>query len=316
MKTSLRFLILLVIFTGCSSEPEITEDMLDGETIFDPSLYEPEKYLVSKAIPNPTPEQALQPVIIASHGYTATTFEWNEFRTYAENNGSVLVSQVLLGGHGRSYSDFKNSSWQDWQASILKEYNDLIAAGYKNIHFIGSSTSGALLLELLAGDHFKDKPAPGQILLIDPIVIPSNKSLSLIHIFGPMLGFLEMDQTAEEDKVYYHFRPQETLRELQNLINVVREDLEQGIVLPQGSSLKIYKSKKDATADPVSAVLIYKGLRTYSGENVDIQMIDSDLHVFTRLELRPFITQADEDNQMETFNDIITRVLENSTTEE
>lgn len=307
MKNSLKIYIAALFLVACSGDPVITEDMLDGETVFDPSLYEPEKYLVSKAHPNPTPEEALKPVIIVSHGYTATTFEWNEFRTYTESREDILISQILLGGHGRTYETFRESGWRDWQFAIMEEYDLLVAAGYKNIHLLGSSTSGALFIELLSHDFFKNKPAPQQVLLVDPIVVPSDKTLSLIHIFGPMLGYLESDQTAEDDKVYYRYRPQETLSELQNLINKVRRDLEGGIVLPEGTQLKVYKSKKDPTADPVSAVLIYKGIKDSFGRDVEVEMVESELHVFTRLDLRQH-TAADKENQTATFNDIISRV--------
>jgi carboxylesterase len=33
----------------------ITDDLLDGPVFFDPSLYNPEQYLVSAKYPNPTP---------------------------------------------------------------------------------------------------------------------------------------------------------------------------------------------------------------------------------------------------------------------
>lgn len=310
MKTGFKYIFLVVVILGCSKDPELTEDMLGGGVVFDPSLYDPEKFLISHAIPDPNPEQANTPVIIASHGYSATTFEWNEFRQYADEQGGVFVSQVLLGGHGGIYQDFKDSSWRDWQGAIILEYDRLVQAGFQNIHFLGSSTSGALFLELLSNDHFNGKPAPGQVLLIDPIVIPSNKSLSMINFVGPMLGYLETDQSAEEDKVYFRFRPEETLRELQNLINIVRKDLERGFTLPQGTSLKVYKSIKDPTADPVSAVLIKKGIRTFTGDAIEVELIDSDLHVFTRLELRPY-SQADRQNQLEVFNDILERVRHN-----
>jgi carboxylesterase len=306
MKKIFRLLILSLLFQSCSTDPQLTSEMLGGGTVFDPGLYEPEKFLVSRAKPNPDAQEAAAPVIIASHGYSATTFEWEEFHTFAEDRG-VMVSRVLLGGHGRNYEDFKNSSWREWKDPIMAEYNALLEAGYTNIHLLGSSTSGALFLKLLSENFFSGKPAPVQILLVDPIVIPSNKSLSLIHILGPMLGYTEVDQTPEEDKVYYHYRPQETLRELQNLLNIVRKDLEKGIVLPQGSELKVYKSKQDPTADPVSAVLIYKGVRLFTGEPIDIEMINSNLHVYTRLELRPH-TAADKTNQVSTFEDILLRV--------
>jgi carboxylesterase len=40
-------------------------------------------------------------------------------------------------------------------------------------------------------------------------------------------------------------------------------------------------------ASSSSAVLIYKGLKTSTGANIDVQLMDSDIHVFTRLNLRP-----------------------------
>ncbi len=301
-------LVLLVIFgLACSNEPVITPAMLDSGTLFDPSIYKPEKYLISKAMPKPTPEQAQRPVLIACHGYSATTFEWDELRTFLGNRTDIYLSQVLLGGHGRSYDDFKKSSWQDWQAAITTEYDALLKAGYQNISLVGSSTSGALLLELLASGYFVGRPAPPNLLLVDPIVIPSDKSLSLIGVVGPMLGYVEADQPATEDKVYYHFRPQETLQQLQNLLNRVRKDLEKGITLPTNCQLTVYKSKKDPTADAVSAVLIYQGVRLANGNPVTVELIDSDLHVYTRLNLREGVTTKDRANQTTTFTDIITQ---------
>ena len=309
MKTSLLLLGMAIVGLACSSEPDITPDMLDGGTMFDPSIYNPEKYLVSRAVPNPTPAQAARPVIIACHGYSATTFEWDEFRTYLGNRTDVYLSQVLLSGHGRSYEDFKKATWHDWQAAITAEYEALLKAGYQNISLLGSSTSGALLLELVSSEYFTNRPTPRHLLLVDPIVIPSDKSLSLIGLVGPMLGYVEADQPAAEDKVYYHFRPQETLQQLQNLLTLVRKDLERGINLPVNTALKVYKSKKDPSADPVSAVLIYKGTIQTDEQPVTVELIDSDLHVYTRLALRETVTDKDRANQTATFNDIVTRVL-------
>lgn len=309
MKTLITLLIIVSLGLACSSEPDITPDMLDGGTLFDPSLYNPEKYLVSRATPNPTPEQARRPVIIACHGYSATTFEWDEFRAWAGNRTDFRLSQVLLGGHGRNYEEFKQSTWRDWQAAIIAEYDALLKAGYQNISLLGSSTSGALLLELMASGYFANRTAPRNLLLVDPIVIPSDKSLSLVKLLGPMLGYVETDQSAEEDKVYYRFRPQETLQELQTLLTVVRKNLEKGVTLPTNCALKVYKSKKDSSADPVSAVLIYKGVRTADGQPITVQLIDSDLHVYTRLQLRETVTTKDRENQTAAFTDIAARVL-------
>ena len=89
----------------------------------------------------------------------------------------------------------------------------------------------------------------------------------------------------------------------------VRKQLEDGITLPAGTTMKVYKSIKDPTADPVSAVLIYKGIKTSAGRTIDVEMVDSDLHVFTRLALRSGTDQGDVANQLRTFSDIVSRGL-------
>jgi carboxylesterase len=79
--------------------------------------------------------------------------------------------------------------------------------------------------------------------------------------------------------------------------------------LPANVYLKIYKSKRDPTADPVSAVLIYNGIKTHNGNHIDLDFINSDLHVFTRLNLVPNVTSLDRQNQVYAFNDIVTRIF-------
>jgi carboxylesterase len=296
--------VLLLVLSACSKTPDINNaTMLDGDQIFDPSLYNPELYLVSVGIANPSAAQKNTPVVIAVHGYDATTFEWNEFRSYCDAKANVLVSQVLLGGHGRTYEEFKNSTWEDWQEPIMTEYDALRAKGYTNISFAGSSAACPLVMDLIKKGKIGDNGMK-HIFMVDPIVIPSSKLLTIIGLVGPMMGYLETTMTAAEEGYWYHFRPQETLKQLLDLVDKSRKDLQKGFNLPAGIHVKVYKSIKDPTADAVSAVLISKGLKNSDGSKVDIEMIDSELHVFTRLNGRDNITQHDRDNQTHVFDDI------------
>ena len=307
MKYSILSTLLLIIVLGigaCSKSPEINDNtMLDGDKIFDPSLYDSAKYLVSVAIENPTTAQINTPVVIAAHGYSATTFEWDDFRTFADKNGGILISQVLLGGHGRTYEDFKNSSWEDWQESIMDEYYALKAKGYNNINFAGSSTACPLVMDLLKSRKIGSNGMK-HVFLIDPIVISSDKLLTFVGLLGPMLGYLETSLDTAEEGHWYHFRPQETLQELLELTEKTRKDLETGYFLPAGTDMKIYKSTEDPTADAVSAVLIYKGLKKHDKSNIDVEMLESNLHVVTRLNGREGVTQHDRDIQKHVFNDM------------
>ena len=304
----MKIIILLIslCFLSCNRSPSITDQDLDGNVLFDLSLYQPEKYLVSAYKPNPSDQEKQIPVLIAAHGYSASTFEWDELRKYADSvKSGILISQVLLGGHGRTYEDFKNSTWRDWQASILLEYKKLVQAGYTNISFIGSSTGCPLILNLLYENSLSQIP-PNQIILIDPIIIPSNKILSLAGIVGPMIGYTSVDFDSElERKHWYHYRPQETLQELLDIITVVRKELESGIALPALTDLSIYKSKYDEVADRISGVLIYNGIESNSMNSKEIDMVNSHIHVMTRLQGRNNITDNDISIQKMLFNQII-----------
>ena len=68
--------------------------------------------------------------------------------------------------------------------------------------------------------------------------------------------------------------------------------------------MKVYKSIDDETADTVSAVMIYKGMRTSEDKNIQVEMIDSKLHVFTRLRGRKLVSTKDSITQKKTFADM------------
>ena len=147
---------------------------------------------------------------------------------------------------------------------------------------------------------------PHQIILIDPIIIPSNKILSLAGIVGPMIGYTSVNFDSElERKHWYRYRPQETLQELLDIVTVVRKELEDGIVLPTQTDLSIYKSKYDEVADRISAILIYNGIDVNSINSKDLYMINSNIHVMTRLQGRNNITDNDISIQKRIFDQII-----------
>lgn len=310
MKKITLALLLLQILTGCKKTPVIPAGELGSGKLSDPSLTNPAAYRISVSQPNPTAAQALVPVIVACHGYSASTFEWDEFRTWSTGRTDYYIDQVLLAGHGTTFDAFAQSSWQDWEASISSEYNLLVKEGYKNINFACSSTSCSLLLDMLHSGFFNNAGNTVHIFLVDPIIIPSDKFLSVIGLVGPMLGYVTADNVPGENTYYYHYRPQETLQQLNKALTTVRGELESGITLPKSVYLKVYKSGNDPTADPASAVLIYKGVKTGSGGNIDVELVNSSLHVFTRLNLVANVTAADKQNQNLTFKDITTRIFQ------
>jgi len=295
---------LLMMTVACSDDPVIDNAVdLDGTEIYDPSLDHPENYLLSHKIPNPTPEQLSMPVAITVHGFSASTWEWDEFCNWSKPRNKILASQLLLGGHGMTYEVFKKSTWKDWQAPIINEYKALDSMGYTNISLVGSSTGGTLILEMLASGKLNSYRQPKHVIMIDPIIIPSNKFLSLIEFVGPAIGYTETQLDSAENGHYYKYRPQEALKQLLNLLEKSRHDLEDGVVFPDNVTLHIYKSIHDNSADPVSALLMYKGIRTTFGKPV-VTMVTSNLHVFTYLKGRNSYSESDWELQQTTFSEM------------
>lgn len=304
MKKIATLLLLMLIFASCGNTPDIDNaTMLDGNQIFDPSLAHPEKYLVSEYISSPTTPQKDTPVIIAAHGFSASTFEWDELRAFADSAKTFYVSQVLLGGHGRSYEDFKKATWKDWQISIQDEYKKLSDLGFKKIYLAGSSTGAPLIINMVKSGFFANQAVqPKGIFLIDPIVVSANKTLTLVGLLGPVLGYTTSELPTGEQGHWYVYRPQESLKQLMALINLTRIDLQKGIQLPTGTYMKVFKSKTDDVADPVSALLIFKGIHTATNGDVEVELVNSNLHVFTRIAGREGVNSKDIENQAMAFH--------------
>ena len=247
-----------------------------------------------------------KPVIICAHGFSASSFEWMEFYRYAEEMDSVYISLVVLGGHGTSLMDFKNSEWEDWGIPIMKEYEVLCEMGFTNISIAGSSTGGALMIEALTAGKFKNLPQPNNMFLIDPYIIPSNGIIYMIDVIGMVIKNSPNPTLNEERKAYWYYnRPAETLIELKELILLVQERLEPGFEIISNMNLIVYKAKDDGTAGVAGAYLIKDKVFYENGEKPIINIYDSDKHVLTRGALREEWSELDKELQMNIFNDMI-----------
>jgi len=98
---------------------------------------------------------------------------------------------------------------------------------------------------------------------------------------------------------------------LMKLIDLTRKDLQSGITLPSGTYMKVYKSIQDAVADPVSALLIYKGMKTSTDGKIEVELVDSKLHVFTRLAGRKEFTASEAALQLRVFNEMEMKMTSN-----
>jgi carboxylesterase len=308
MKKTLLLMITVAAFCAGCGTIEYQPDWIDSPQTRDPSLSNP-AYRVStrpSALEHPDPDK---PVVIAVHGFTACTYEWEEFRTYVESKGAALVSLVLLGGHGTDIEDFKSSTWQDWQKPVIAEYNALQAQGYRHISFAASSMGAALVLEALMNGKIVPDDTLNHLILVDPFIIPTDKNLYMINlasIFVTNVPYTEA--TDEENRHYYVNRPSSTLIQLKELARKVEDQVKNGYSLPAGVSLTVYKATTDDAADPENAAFLQTHIRDADGNKPDIHMVETDKHVFTRLLGRATVSDKDKELQQKTFAEILRKI--------
>ena len=102
---------------------------MDSPTTIDPALTDP-KTLISSRLSTPTEAQKTAPVCVLVHGFSASSFEWQEFLSHANQwDDTVLFSTIVMGGHGRNFDSFKSASYQDWFAPITEEVQRLQSLG-------------------------------------------------------------------------------------------------------------------------------------------------------------------------------------------
>jgi carboxylesterase len=93
-------------------------------------------------------------VIIAAHGYTATTFEWDELREFADSARTFMCRKYFWVDTGALTRSLKLLT-EGWQSSIVNEYVKLHLLGFRNIYLAGSSTGAPLGLQCLIGNVYK-----------------------------------------------------------------------------------------------------------------------------------------------------------------
>ncbi|HEY9854821.1 MAG TPA: hypothetical protein V6D05_03720, partial [Stenomitos sp.] len=245
--------LLLGLVTGCSTTYPIQAGDLDGGT------HPASSKLVSQEFPNPSEAEKDQLVVVAAHGYTATTFELQPAAIYLRSQG-MRVSEVLLGAHGTSVQDFEKSTWKTWQAPIVDEYHALQSKGYRNIALLGTSTGCTLILEALSSG--KISPAPKRVALVAPLIEIKNKMAGYAGLLD-WFGMKYLDTNPKGDSVgnWYRFRPASTITSLVDLTEVMKARLRTGITL-DGTKTLVVQSDQDPTVDPVSAELLKQGLKS------------------------------------------------------
>lgn len=273
---------------------EYEDHWMDSPSTEDASLTDP-SYLVSTRIETPTETEKDTPVIVTAHGFSSATPQMREFQLWGEERG-ILVSNVLLGGHGRSLDAWLETDQYDWGAPIFDEYESLVDKGYRHISIAVESTAVPLTLLHMMEGGFDDLPAPERLLFLSPFIVSADERLYIAPVIGPVLNNVPSNNTEWEKERMYTNRPHPVFTPLMDLLNGVAGQLDgEGINLPEGSTVHVWHAEREGTIHPDGITKLEAGL--HGDQAVEVIRFDSDRHGFIRAAGHP--RTADEASPVE-----------------
>ena len=179
---------------------------------------------------------------LLTHGFTGAPEEMRWMGKYLANQGFTTLG-VRLFGHATQPADMNRARQQDWLASVEDGYH-LLSNQVSKMVVIGLSTGGALSLIMA-----RDFPVSGVVVMSTPTQFPDKRVrqlrpivplVSKIWRFAAHDGESDWhDKDAEQKQVHYPVFPVRATAELYDLIDDMRDTLDQ-VTVP---ALLIYASE-------------------------------------------------------------------------
>jgi len=222
------------------------------------------------------------PGVLLIHGFIASPAELLNYGEHLYQQGYNVLG-MRLSGHGTSPYDLNTRSWQDWYASVQRNF-EILAALSTEVYLLGFSTGGTLGL-LLASTQAPKLAAMASVcsamklqdkkLYFAPFLDRANR---VVKVFPKVDGIMNYrkSNTENPDTNYQHM-PISSLAELFSLTDKARKKLS-SVNIP----LLIVQSDEDPVVEPESADIIYEKV---SSRDKKLHWLHSDQHHLIKRQL-------------------------------
>jgi carboxylesterase len=209
--------------------------------------------------------------VLLSHGFTgspASIVPWGQHLAAA----GYAVSVPLLPGHGTTWEEMNETTFEDWYAALEAAFKELRAR--TDAVVVGGLSMGACLAISLAAHHPQDVAG---VVVVNPAVASTNKQLLAVPLLKHVVkGMPAIGNDIKKPGVSEYAYPKTPLKALHSMIRAwkqVREDLPK-VTAP----LLLFRSADDHVVDPSSARII---LGSVSSRDTEERVLAHSYHVAT-----------------------------------
>lgn len=198
------------------------------------------------------------PGVLLIHGFIASPPELLEYGEHIYSQGFNVLG-MRLAGHGTSPYDLNTRSWEDWYASVKRNF-EILAALSSGVFVLGFSTGGTLGL-LLASEQPEQLRGMATVcaavklqdkkLYFAPFLDRANRVAKVFPKVDGIMNYRKSNTTNPETN--YQHMPISALSELFALTDKTRKKLS-AVKTP----LLILQSDGDPVVEPESADIIYE----------------------------------------------------------
>ncbi len=207
--------------------------------------------------------------VLLVHGFTGSPASMRPWGEHLAADG-FAVKIPLLPGHGTSWQEMNQSTWNDWYGEASRGLDDLHVS-CDEVYVAGLSMGGCLALRLA-----EERPDDvAGLVLVNPSVATTDRRLALTpflkRVRGSVSGIKSDIKKEGVDEPGYDRVPLKALDSLRTMWKLTRDDLPK-VTAP----VLLFRSVEDHVVEPLSSQLI---MQRVSSRNITERVLENSYHV-------------------------------------
>ncbi|MEI6362116.1 MAG: alpha/beta fold hydrolase [Actinomycetes bacterium] len=209
--------------------------------------------------------------ILVLHGFTGSPKSMTPWAMELSGQGWT-IRVPRLPGHGTTWQEMNLTTWEDWYAEALRNFQEL-RASCEHVFVMGLSMGGSLTLKL-AEEHGDDISG---IVLVNPAVHTERLdrfALPVLQRFvGGFPGISNDINKPDQDEGAYDKIPLKAAHSMQQMWKLIKTDIGK-VKVP----LLLFRSLEDHVVEPSNSAFI---LANVSSADIEEVLLPDSYHVAT-----------------------------------